>query len=284
MTRLAAALVLMVPLLLWVARSAALVSPASKRYLQVAGFVLLLAFLLTIVHFNSRGAWLSLAVAATVMPLFLLKRIKWRMIWLAGAASLGILLLVVLPSFKHSNSPQANNRIPLTIDRLQSIGDTQEFSNRERLTRWTCAWRMAMTKPVLGHGPGRFAPVFKNFLRDRRETAQIAYWFGWRFGAHSDGLTALAETGFPGFFLFLGMLGAWCWAILRPRQVEFLPAHFRWAILAALLTWLVHGLFNDLLSSACIATWIFVLLGMLASQAPVSAHVTPAGENEMRPV
>ncbi len=279
-----AGLVIMVPLLLWRITQAATLPPMRKRIFRVVGLVLLLAFLATIGHFNSRGAWLSLAVTAAIMPLFFWKGRKFRRFWIVGIVAFAAILILVLPNIKSAHSPQTRNRIPQTIDRLQSIGDTQEFSNRERLMRWTCAWRMAYSKPVVGHGPGRFAPLFKNFLQDRHETAQIAYWFGWRFGAHSDGLTVLAETGFPGFLLFLLMLGAWGWAALRPGQMEFLPTHFRCAVFSALLTWLVHGQFNDLLGSACIATWVFVLLGMLSAQAPTSAHSIPAEENEMLPV
>ncbi len=267
---LSAAMALLVPLLLWIVWQPLEISKRLHFAARGAAASLALLLLFGIAYFNSRGAWLSLGVTAGTLLVVQLPRGKWRLLGLFGIGLLGMALWFTLPNATVTRGPQP------TLNRLKSIGDTQEFSNRERLVRWSCAWRMAVEKPILGQGPGRFAPLFKNYLRDRTEIEQIAYWFGWKFGAHSDSLNALAETGFPGFLLFWGMLGSWAWVALRHPSLPSSALPLRLAIGAALLTWLVHGFFNDLLTNPCIVVWVFMLLGMLAAS-PAVAHAGVAG-------
>ncbi len=254
-----AAIALLLPLLLWILLTKTGLASTWKTQVRIASGVLLCFLLLGIAWLDSRGAWMSLAVVGGLVPVFVLRKMKARLFWLLGVAAMGLLLLFALPHA--AERPRTHE----PLDRVQSITDLQDFSNRERILRWTCAWRMAVEKPVLGHGPGRFAPLFKNFLRDGTEIAQISWWFGWRFGAHSDSLNILAETGFPGFLLFLGMLVAWFWAIWRRNARPPQRPGIRIAFIAAMATWLIHGLFNDLLSNPCIAAWVFALAGMLVA-------------------
>jgi O-antigen ligase len=267
---LSAAMVLLVPLLLWIVWQPLEGSKRLRFASRGAAAALASLLLFGIVYLNSRGAWLSLGVTACILLLFLLPLVKWRLLGLLGLGLLGLGLWLALPKPAVTRGPQP------TLIRLQSIADTQEFSNRERLVRWRCAWRMALEKPILGHGPGRFAPLFKNYLRDRTEIEQIAYWFGWKFGAHSDSLNALAETGFPGFLLFWGMLGSWTWVAMRHQLGAPTFSGMRRAIGAALLTWLVHGFFNDLLTNPCILVWVMMLLGMLAASPALRTHASRA--------
>lgn len=260
---LSAGLAMLLPPFAWLALTGLGGRAPWPRILGIVGMLLLLA---AILKFDSRGAWLSLLVAAACIPLLQAKSRTVRRIWLACTLALGLVLILAMPEAKPA---QPGSHEPL--DRLQSIASTQDFSNRERLLRWTCAWRMALEKPVLGHGPARFAPLFKNYLRDREEVNQIAWWPGWRFGAHSDALNVLAETGFPGLILFLGMLAAWTVPILRRHHKHPTTSWMHSAIVIALATWLVHGQFNDLLGNPCILAWVFMLLGM-CSMEPDPTH------------
>ena len=156
---------------------------------------------------------------------------------------------------------------PTTIDRisqLESIGDvTQDFSNRERLMRWQCAWRMAMDRPLFGHGPGCYPLVFRHYLRGWGEADRISYWFGWRLGAHSDAITTLAETGFPGAIAFVGMLLLAGRVAMRELSATGRGMTLHGAMFLGLIGWVVHGCFNDLLSNGCLTVWAFFMVGAL---------------------
>jgi len=211
-----------------------------------------------IFFFASRGAWVSLGVTALLAPAFIFPKKSQRVLWLVLACILlvggGLLLNHLTPTV-----PPASH-----LGRLESIGDTQkDFSNRERLMRWTCAWRMALDRPITGFGPARFAPTFKFYLQDWEEVERIAYWNGWRFGAHSDVLTQLAEAGFVGAGLFVLMIAGLGRACLRRYFQESAYRLQRMGLLLGLVTWLVHGAFNDLLDSNFILITIFFYFGLL---------------------
>jgi O-antigen ligase len=72
-----------------------------------------------------------------------------------------------------------------------------------RLVLWSDAVDLLSTHPVLGVGPGGFAPSSPTALSDRD-----AQW------AHHALLQVGAETGIPGLFLLVGILG-WAFAWLR---------------------------------------------------------------------
>jgi O-antigen ligase len=167
--------------------------------------------------------------------------------------------------------------LPGDVKYVLSAGDLQaDFSNRERLMRWTTAWRMGLDRPIAGHGPGNFAPKFKHYLKTDAEVRQISYWFGWTGGAHSVWFTAFAETGAVGLLLLLGLLGAFLWrngnttrrgvwpakafADAQTRGFsgtnDIIPTPIQGPSKAAIVAigfWAVAGIFNDLMLLAPLA-------------------------------
>ncbi len=258
---LSAAAVLLLPLL------GALGWSDRRKWTGWVAWGMFILFLVSIVLFRSRGAWLSLIAAGLVFPSFLLPSQKWRIGWLIGV----LLLSVGYFGFRVTRPSGA----PTTRDafgQLKSIGElNNDFSNRERLMRWECAWRMAKRKPLFGEGPGRYPQVFKNYLRSADEVDRISWWFGWRFGAHSDSLNLLGETGFVGFFAFVGMLLAVIAIALgrilkiNPGLAPPYPAGFSIdaGVMLGFFSWVVHGCFNDLLSSSFLIVWAFWMIGQI---------------------
>lgn len=243
----------LLPMLLWWLLGSGGVGNGLWR--KVAGGACLLVLLLAGGLFQSRGAWLSLIFALALLPLALLRRWPWRLAWVGLLLVLGNLGLYLLRNAEVPYNPYH------PAVKLKSIVVRRDFSNNERRVRWACAWRMAADRPLLGHGAGRFAPTFKDYLRDDGEKESVAYWHGWRHGAHNDALNLLAETGWPGLlafagFVVLGMRGLW-------RRIAAGPRADGWALALwlGLLTWLAHGCFNDLLATPGFAVGVAFALG-----------------------
>jgi O-antigen ligase len=232
-----------------------------KGWVAAAMCLLLLA---ATVIFHSRGAWLSLIGVLLALPLLFLPKPGLRIAWL-----LAILILGGAYFGYRASRPAETPTTTDPLGQLRSIGELgQDFSNRERLMRWECAWRMAIDQPAFGLGPGQYPEVFRHYLRGWTEADRISYWFGWRFGAHSDSLTTLGETGFVGFFAFVGMLIAA--GFMAVQRVAAAKTRFSMesAMALALLSWGIHGCFNDLLSDGCLTVWAFFLIGNLLQPAP----------------
>ena len=107
---------------------------------------------------------------------------------------------------------------------------------------WAVAWRVFPERPVLGSGAGTFPDAVEPVYQ--------------RAGAHSTWLALLVEQGVVGVSLFLVVIGACVWRVVR------LPAEMRtlWGVLMA--TWLLFAFSGDSHSEKL--TWM--LFGLLAAQ------------------
>lgn len=213
-----------------------------------AGAILVL---LALIFLRSRGAWVGLGGASLLFAFALLRHWRQRLLLVAGTLALGLVVGGLL-------SPYLRDRkaLPEDLRYVLSTTDVQtDFSNRERLMRWRCAWRMVQDDPFAGRGPGTFAPDFKHYLYNAGEVQQISYWFGWEGGGHSIWLTALAETGWIG----LGLLLVWVGSLLGGLWQDLKLQEHRWQAALAVLaigSWAIHGVFNDLLAVPALAGWL----------------------------
>lgn len=227
---------------------------------RILAIVCAAVFLTAIFLLKSRGAWLSLLALLPLLPLFFLKRKAFKIGW---AVFFGIGLAAAL-FLRPQKSSEENLKDNGAISSLQSIADIDHnFSNRERLMRWKIAWRMAQDYPVTGIGTGCYPQEFKFYLKDRKEVEQIAYWHGWKLGAHSDLINLLAETGFVGLLLYLAFLIACFVRANRVKNEAPMIDLFALARYLALLSFLIHGSFNDLLSSPLLVVLFFGMLGQI---------------------
>lgn len=222
------------------------------RWLAV---VVLLGTTVALVVLQSRGAWLGLAGGLGLGLILYVKRPGLRLALMAFGLSALALFFVY-------GQQQKSNGIPENgWEQLLSIADTESnFSNRERLMRWKAAWRMGMDNPGFGVGPGNYIREFKYYLKTTEEVEQISYWEGWNGYGHSEYLTRFAERGFLGGLTFLALLG---WLIYRAfARVRNEEVTRIWGAvsLAALGTWMVHGLFNDLSLDHRVLLLVFLLM------------------------
>lgn len=143
-------------------------------FYRIAGLGCVAIVALVIYLSKSRGAILSLLILGAF---FLIMQIRSKVVATTMAAGL-ISALVPLTAF------------------LGRAGNDLADSSQSRLNYWTAAWKMAIHNPLLGVGFNRYKFAYDSFA-----PANSVEW-GERT-AHSSWFLVLAETGFPGLFLYL---------------------------------------------------------------------------------
>lgn len=178
---------------------------------------------LTIVLTNSRASALALAVTAAV----LFTRVRRKVLF----GLIGVVALMAAVPF-----------IPARwYDRMDTIDEYQEdASAMGRINAWHASWNMAWDYPLTGGGLNAFTP----------ETI-------WRYApnpedyhdVHSIYFEVLGEIGFPGLFVFLGLIGSTMLSLIRIRRASaLLPngefyANYADATLLGLVGYLTNGAF-----------------------------------------
>jgi putative inorganic carbon (hco3(-)) transporter len=242
--------VMIAPLLLGAAQNLSK-SGLFERWVRIAFFVAVPLSAYTVVSLFSRGGFLGLAAAALTFVL-----LQKRRLLAIGGLVLG--LAAVLPF------------VPIQagyVDRLQTIQTYQEVGDDSALGRlhfWQVAVEMAKQHPV-GVGVWNFQSAYDahDFSRGR---------FGTGRSVHSSHFQVLAEMGFPGAIIWVGVFVLAfriAWRIRRRASNPGLTdadQHFLFttsnALVASMAGFLVGGAFvalalNDL-------TWLtFALLAAL---------------------
>ena len=202
----------------------------------------------------TRAAWVSVAV---VIPVTLL-------LWRGRRGLRG--LLVPAGSILAALGLLAGTGLVHKIERhAESIVDTENVSNLERLNRWIAAGEMAKDRPWLGVGYGAFASSYPQYRR-KLVITELAYQ---RMGVHSEPLRLLSEMGWIGFTAALWFLAAAARAGMRGvGSGDRLSRLMALGVLAGLATYAVHGIFNTYLATDKIAVPFWTGLGVLAALDP----------------
>jgi putative inorganic carbon (HCO3(-)) transporter len=140
--------------------------------------------ILGVVGTQSRGATLAVVIAGTFYWLALSKR---RALGLAAISLAVLLAITVAPS--------------TYFDRITSTDIETDTSAQGRLHAWNAAFRMALDYP-LGVGVGSFNSAYGRFYITQDEVFQSRRWIS----AHSIYFKVLAESGFLGLLLLIGVL------------------------------------------------------------------------------
>jgi O-antigen ligase len=160
-------------------------------------------------------------------------------------------------------------------EHVQSISNiTSDDSNKERLNRWSCAWRMFLKKPVFGWGPGTYMFQYAPY-QIVREKSLISTNMADKGNAHSEYLGPLSESGLFGMLSFLAIVITTLitgfntyWKLKdRSQRIVILTA------ILGLITYYVHGILNNFLDTdkASAPFWgftaIIVALNLYSKQA-----------------
>jgi len=237
----------------------------TKPSIRIAAFVLFLFFLVALAFSYSRAAWLSTAGVLAVLVLMLFRvQLKWI---LAGCV-VGIGLFLAYQTSIIMKLQRNNTDVSQDLGKeIQSISNiSSDASNRERLNRWSCAYRMWLDKPVFGFGPGtysfQYAPFQLSYMRTIISTNQ-----GNAGNAHNEYLGPLAEQGLLGMLAMLGIatsvffLAFRLFYNLKDPDMRILAI----SIFLGLVSYFIHGMMNNFLDTdkASVPFWGFI--GMLVA-------------------
>ena len=244
----------------------------SKETLRMRGALHFIIVLLTVLLIAaeilsfSRAAWVSL-IAAGFFALLLLLRVKLRGV-IALLAIAGIVTAVYSDRIYQSISENdaISNKGGIGAHLLSATNVQSDASNTERINRWICAWKMALDKPITGHGPGMYQFVYGKY-QERVHMTRISTFSGNRGHAHSEYFTPLSETGFPGGILFLVIVIT---VIGYGMKVIYSETDRRFKLLLygavlGLITFYVHGVFNAFLDADKMAALVFVSIAIIVS-------------------
>jgi O-antigen ligase len=150
------------------------------------------------------------------------------------------------------------------IEHVTSISNiSTDASNMERINRWSCAIQMFLEKPVFGWGPGTYQFQYAPFQLYNDKTI-ISSNQGDMGNAHSEYLGPLAESGLLGlvFFLLLVFVVLFRAINLYYRIEDPDIKTLLLAIIASLLSYFIHGAFNNFLDTdkASVALWSVIAI------------------------
>ena len=234
-------------------------------HVRIATGFLLLVFLVATVFSYTRAAWVGLAAALLLLGVLKL-RISFRVLF-ASIIVLFVAFVVfkdpVLEALKKNTTDSSNN----FTDHIKSISNVStDASNKERINRWNCAFRMFLKKPVFGYGPGTYSFKYGPFQVASEKTI-ISTNMGNGGNAHSEYIGPLAEQGLLGTLLFFTLFmvvlatGMRLYYTIQERELKL----FVCMILLGLLTYFIHGFMNNFLDTDKAAVPFWGLIAMLTA-------------------
>ncbi|HUW92382.1 MAG TPA: O-antigen ligase family protein [Bacteroidales bacterium] len=222
---------------------------------------LIFLFIAGFVFSYSRAAWVSLLVSLAVTFILWLRMPK-RLLFLISAVLLVMFAFSAGSIWQKMDSTTEDSSADLAQHLRSSSNISTDQSNLERINRWKCALRMFAEKPLLGWGPGTYQFQYAPFQRSSERTI-ISTDFGDAGNSHSEYLGALSEGGLPGALLFLLLTAATIMTGIRVWYREKRSSgYFALAIMAGLMTYMIHGTMNSFLDSDKIAAlwWGFIAM------------------------
>lgn len=144
----------------------------------------------------SRGAWVGIALALSVMMAFWSRRSA--LLLTAGVLAfipIGVLaFLNVLPAEVTARLATAADYFRF-VDVRQEEVTSQNFAVVERVAHWQAALDMIADRPITGVGAGNYPAVYEDYM--------VAGWEEPLGHAHNYYLNIAAETGIPGLIVYL---------------------------------------------------------------------------------
>ncbi len=181
----------------------ALATLAQRKIKKVFYWVSVGLALLGIVLSGSRGAWLSVLPAATVLIYIYGRKLESVLSKKALVAFFifGFLFLVsslyppLLYKFQSWQTGKASTSTFAFFERAKSIYNLEETSNKGRLEIWRASLKSIAQKPILGVGLGNYVKILEEDVSAAKKGAS----------AHNLYLDLASEIGIPGVLFLIGM-------------------------------------------------------------------------------
>jgi O-antigen ligase len=197
----------------------------------------------------SRAAWISVVAAIGV---FFAVRLGMKIKWMIACFIVGVALFFTYQGdllYKMGkNSTDSSTELSSQVKSMSNI--STDASNLERLNRWASALRMWNEHPLLGTGPGTYQFLYASYQRSY-QLSVISTNAGDLGNAHSEYIGPLTEQGVPGvLFISTVFLLTFATGVKVYRSAKSKPvANVALAFTLSLLTYYVHGAFNNFLDT-----------------------------------
>jgi putative inorganic carbon (HCO3(-)) transporter len=232
---------------------------------KFAAFLFLLIFIIATILSFTRAAWVSLAVALLFMVILKIK-IQPKTLLISLLVALGIFLIFqeqIMSGLEKNNQDSSDN----LSEHVQSISNiSTDASNKERINRWNCAFRMFKARPILGFGPGTYSFQYAPFQVIKDKTI-ISTNHGDGGNAHSEYIGPLAESGLLGSLSYIAIVilvisrGMKLYYRLEDKELKLMTM----VILLGLVTYFVHGFMNNFLDTDKVSVPFWGFIAMLVA-------------------
>ncbi|MEG1572126.1 MAG: O-antigen ligase family protein [Bacteroidales bacterium] len=236
---------------------------ASRKIYKYLSFFMAALLLTGIIVSLCRAALLSLFPAFVVFVIVVFK-IKWRSLFIGALATLGLLACLWIPVQKYAQT-QSASKSNHPIENILSLANFKnDASSMERINRWKCSYKIFQDYPIFGSGAASYSFIYAPY-QDSADMTELSTMEGDNGNAHNEFLTALSDTGFPGFLFFsLVVIFTFITAIqVYHKQTRKECKYFILALTLGLLTYYVHAISNNFLDTAKVALPLFYFTSIL---------------------
>jgi probable O-glycosylation ligase (exosortase A-associated) len=182
----------------------------------------------------SRGAWVGLAIVTALVIL----RSKYRLLVMPIIVISGIIILLYFPQL-------FSQRV---VERYGELANYKEESSAQsRFWNWECCKRVGFAHPLTGGGFDFYSKeIYEKYFPEFLERNPGKVWT-----CHSMWYTIFSNHGFPGFFLWAGLIGSCFFSLRRIRSYGKTHGNAMWFIYnaemveVALVAFMVVGTFYD---------------------------------------
>lgn len=236
-----------------------------SRFQQVMSLAVLFVFTAGLVYSFTRAAWISV-VAAIVMGLI------WRFRFKFSTYLMVIIALLVTALTLQDNIEKALRKNKTVSSdnfeqHIKSIYNVRnDDSNLERINRWMCALRMFADRPLFGFGPGTYMFEYAPYQR-AKEMTKISTNMATLGNCHSEYLQPLAETGLPGFIIWISLIVVVFVSGIKIYNRDLDPQN-RLLVMSAMLgliTYFVHGFLNNYIELDKSAVFLWAFMGVITA-------------------
>lgn len=196
-----------------------------------------------------RAAWISVV---GIIAIYALIRMGMKVKWMVLLFGIGVGLFFAHQGDILYNLGKNHQDSSYTLaDQVKSISNiSTDASNLERLNRWASAFRMWEESPVVGCGPGTYQFLYAGYQRSY-QLSTISTNAGDLGNAHSEYIGPMTEQGVPGVALVTLLFLTTFATGVRVYRTAKDPhaANMALAFTLSLLTYYIHGFFNNFLDT-----------------------------------
>jgi len=232
--------------------------------------LIIVLFLIGVYLSFSRAAWVSAILSCLIILSIVFFKMNFNLMVIVYSIGFVMLLFFIPLIFQSIEKNETESKKGNWLQQMASVTNINtDVSNLERLNRYSCAWRMFLDKPVFGFGAGTFPTSYLPYQKPNdmtriSVTTSGPHPPGRGGGTHSEYLQALSEMGILGGLLFLSLLISSFWTSIQIYwKGNFQERILALGLLFGLLTYFIHGMFNNFFHHGKIAILVWSSMAIL---------------------